>query len=203
MLLSELSEPALAAYLKAVPLLPFTPHTLTTKDTLQAVLRQVRERGYAIADQQMEPHIRTIAVPVRNIDGDVVAGINILIEGDAIPRREPAQVPAAAAAGRARVAGRAPALGAFSNALSAGTAAGPETRAFRRNRLSGPAPKPYPTWDGCRARLATVNPAEDDMRQGLSLWLLVLIAGSLFVVQPALAAERPASWSACNGSKRT
>ena len=90
-LLSELSEPALAAYLKAVPLLPFTPHTLTSKDALQAVLDQVRERGYAIADQQMELHIRTIAVPVRSIDGDVVAGVNVLIEGDAIPVAEFAQ----------------------------------------------------------------------------------------------------------------
>lgn len=83
-LLSELSAEALEAYLRAVPLLPFTPHTVTSKDALRAMLAQVRERGYAIADQQMEPHIRTIAVPVRSIAGEVVAGINVVIEGEAI-----------------------------------------------------------------------------------------------------------------------
>lgn len=42
-----------------------------------AELRQVRARGWAMTDQQLAPAIRSVAAPVRNGSGDVVAAINV------------------------------------------------------------------------------------------------------------------------------
>jgi IclR family pca regulon transcriptional regulator len=40
----------------------------------------VRSQGYAVADNMMEIGIRSIAVPVRDAAGTVVAGINVIIQ---------------------------------------------------------------------------------------------------------------------------
>ena len=45
---------------------------------MDKVLQQVRTQGYAIANQQMEIGLRSIAVPVRDKAGTVVSGINII-----------------------------------------------------------------------------------------------------------------------------
>ena len=46
------------------PLAPRTPHTLTSADALAAELRSIRARGYAVDDQENEPGIVCLAVPV-------------------------------------------------------------------------------------------------------------------------------------------
>ncbi|MFD9704452.1 IclR family transcriptional regulator C-terminal domain-containing protein [Lentzea sp. NPDC059081] len=42
-----------------------------------AVLREVRARGWAMTDEQLAPGIRSIAAPLRDGDGTVVAGLNV------------------------------------------------------------------------------------------------------------------------------
>jgi IclR family pca regulon transcriptional regulator len=49
---------------------------ITSKRTLLLELMQVRERGLAINDEGYAPELISIAVPVRNDGGDVVAAIN-------------------------------------------------------------------------------------------------------------------------------
>jgi IclR family pca regulon transcriptional regulator len=44
-------------------------------------LREVRESGFAFASQQMEARLCTLAVPVRDIGGHYVAGINVILQG--------------------------------------------------------------------------------------------------------------------------
>ena len=46
------------------PLAPRTPHTLTSAGALAAELRTIRARGYAVDDQENEPGIVCLAVPV-------------------------------------------------------------------------------------------------------------------------------------------
>jgi len=48
-----------------------------TDDEFIAELRQVRARGWAMTDQQLAPAIRSVAAPVRNGSGDIVAAINV------------------------------------------------------------------------------------------------------------------------------
>jgi IclR family transcriptional regulator, pca regulon regulatory protein len=42
-----------------------------------AALRQVRARGWALTDEQLAPGIRSVAVPLRDGDGTVIAALNV------------------------------------------------------------------------------------------------------------------------------
>ncbi|ADO44235.1 IclR family transcriptional regulator (plasmid) [Ketogulonicigenium vulgare Y25] len=54
-----------------------TPYTLTDPAALTAVLAQVRAAGYATIDQEVEIGLRSIALPLMNGHGRVVAAVNI------------------------------------------------------------------------------------------------------------------------------
>ncbi|MFD3308922.1 IclR family transcriptional regulator C-terminal domain-containing protein [Streptomyces sp. NPDC058694] len=54
-----------------------TPHTVTDPGALTAVLDRVREAGYALVDGELEEGLRSIAVPVRDRTGRVVAAVNV------------------------------------------------------------------------------------------------------------------------------
>lgn len=47
----------------------YTPQTLTDVDAIVKAVRLVRKQGYAISDQEYEPGLRSIAVPVHNATG--------------------------------------------------------------------------------------------------------------------------------------
>jgi IclR family pca regulon transcriptional regulator len=46
-------------------------------DGVMAEIRKAREHGYAVIDQELEPGLVAVAVPVRNLRGETVAAINI------------------------------------------------------------------------------------------------------------------------------
>lgn len=54
-----------------------TPHTLSDATALREDLRLTRERGYAIDNEENEPHIRCVAAPIRDSNGGVIGGISI------------------------------------------------------------------------------------------------------------------------------
>ena len=54
-----------------------TPKTVTDKAAVRAISAGVRERGYAVEDEECEPGIRCVAAPVRGADGVVVGAIGI------------------------------------------------------------------------------------------------------------------------------
>ena len=53
------------------------PRTLTTREALADDLALVRRRGYAVADEELEPGLVAIAAPVRDSSGAVVASISV------------------------------------------------------------------------------------------------------------------------------
>ncbi|MFE2419067.1 IclR family transcriptional regulator C-terminal domain-containing protein [Streptomyces hokutonensis] len=55
---------------------PLTPHTPTDPGALSAALERVRSQGYALADEELEAGLRSLAVPVRDRTGRVVAALN-------------------------------------------------------------------------------------------------------------------------------
>ncbi|MFI1357425.1 IclR family transcriptional regulator C-terminal domain-containing protein [Streptomyces sp. NPDC020898] len=59
------------------PLPPLTPHTVTDPAAFAGVLAEVREQGYALVDEELEEGLRSIAVPVRDRTGRVVAAVNV------------------------------------------------------------------------------------------------------------------------------
>jgi IclR family transcriptional regulator, pca regulon regulatory protein len=54
-----------------------TERTVTDVEALMAEIRKAREQGYAVIDQELEPGLVAVAVPIRNLRGEVVAAINI------------------------------------------------------------------------------------------------------------------------------
>jgi IclR family transcriptional regulator, pca regulon regulatory protein len=54
-----------------------TEKTRISVDAIMAEIRKAREQGYAIIDQELEPGLIAVAVPVRNLRGETVAAINI------------------------------------------------------------------------------------------------------------------------------
>lgn len=56
-----------------------TPRWQPSAGELEAALREVRAKGWALADQELAPGIRSIATGVRDGDGQVVAAINVTV----------------------------------------------------------------------------------------------------------------------------
>jgi IclR family pca regulon transcriptional regulator len=54
-----------------------TANTITDAGKLAAELTRVRTQGYAFVDQELELGLRSLAVPVRDRSGRVVAAINV------------------------------------------------------------------------------------------------------------------------------
>ena len=79
-LLASLAKPDLDSYLARVRIVRFTDRTPASPATLRRLLDDVREQGYAMADQLMEVGVVSIAVPVRDLSGRVVAGINVIAQ---------------------------------------------------------------------------------------------------------------------------
>jgi IclR family pca regulon transcriptional regulator len=51
---------------------------MISEKAIRKAMDDARNRGFYVSDQQWEPGICTVAVPVRNIDGNVIAGLNVL-----------------------------------------------------------------------------------------------------------------------------
>lgn len=76
-LLAALTPEELDAVLAAPSRSGVVPSWRPERDEIDAVLREVRAKGWALTDQQLAPAIRSVAAPVRNGDGKVVAAVNV------------------------------------------------------------------------------------------------------------------------------
>ena len=59
-----------------------TPQTITRADRLAAEIERVRAQGWAAVDQELEPGLRTLSVPLANRAGQVRAAINVSVSAD-------------------------------------------------------------------------------------------------------------------------
>nr|CAD6430337.1 IclR family transcriptional regulator [Rhizobium sp. Q54] len=69
----------------------FTSHTRTGLEELMEELVKVRREGFAIIDQELELGLCSIAVPLRNAHGQVVAAVNIGAPAAQIPANQLAE----------------------------------------------------------------------------------------------------------------
>lgn len=76
-LLAALPTEELDAHLAAADLQAFTPRSIADPQSLRAELATIGERGWAMVDQELEPGLRSIAAPIRDRDGRVVAALNV------------------------------------------------------------------------------------------------------------------------------
>ena len=66
-----------AAYLDRVILEPFTRHTVTSTERLDAILLRVDQDGFALVEDELEEGLRSVAMPVRDRAGAVVGAVNV------------------------------------------------------------------------------------------------------------------------------
>jgi IclR family pca regulon transcriptional regulator len=76
-LLAGLPDAAAEAVLDASDLRALTDRTIAGRAELLAELTRVREQGWAVVDGELEPGLRSIAVPLHGRDGAVIAAINV------------------------------------------------------------------------------------------------------------------------------
>ncbi|MEU9040558.1 MULTISPECIES: IclR family transcriptional regulator C-terminal domain-containing protein [unclassified Kitasatospora] len=78
-LLGALSEEELARQLAHVTLSRFTEGTVTDPGALTAAIRSAARDGYALVDQELEEGLRSLAAPVHDGRGRVVAAVNLAL----------------------------------------------------------------------------------------------------------------------------
>jgi IclR family pca regulon transcriptional regulator len=76
-LLAQLSDTELDGFLERVELERHTPATITDKSELKQRILEARQQGYAIADQELDSGLRSLAVPAFNANGRLLGAINI------------------------------------------------------------------------------------------------------------------------------
>ena len=83
-LLANLPPDELETVLPKIAFTRYTDRTVSSVEKLRQVLMTVRREGHAIIDQELELGLRSMAVPVRNPAGRVVAAINVGAHGQRV-----------------------------------------------------------------------------------------------------------------------
>jgi IclR family pca regulon transcriptional regulator len=76
-LLAGLPERELAAFFAALRMQPLTPTTIVDPAVLAAEIARCGRQGFSLVDEELEIGLRSIAVPVRDGGGRVVAALNV------------------------------------------------------------------------------------------------------------------------------
>jgi IclR family pca regulon transcriptional regulator len=76
-LLAALPPGELDRFLNSASLQAYTPHTVTDPSVLRAILAQVARDGMCLVDQELEIDLRSLAVPIHNSSGRVIAALNV------------------------------------------------------------------------------------------------------------------------------
>lgn len=87
-LLAALDDDSLHDYLNHADLQVKTSRTLHTPQALWECLQQVRQQGWCLVDQELEQGLRSLAVPVYDSSGHVLAAMNVSTHAGRVPARE-------------------------------------------------------------------------------------------------------------------
>lgn len=55
----------------------FTPRTVTAEDELRVILKEVADQGWCLLDEELEIGVRSLAVPLHDANGQVIASMNV------------------------------------------------------------------------------------------------------------------------------
>lgn len=66
----------------------FTQHTITSAARLRTLVAVAAEQGHAAIDQELEAGLRSVAVPIKDADGNVIAALNVAQHSGDIPLQE-------------------------------------------------------------------------------------------------------------------
>jgi IclR family pca regulon transcriptional regulator len=84
-LLAALPDEQLADYLEEATLSRLTERTIVDRDRLRAEVERTRSRGWCVVDQELEDGVRSVAVPIHDAAGRVVAAVNTSAHATRVP----------------------------------------------------------------------------------------------------------------------
>jgi len=87
-LLAHLAPKALDEFFERTQMVRLTERTVCDERTLRQILLQVRQRGWALVDQEVEEGVRSVAAPIRDRTGRVIAAINASAHATRAPVRK-------------------------------------------------------------------------------------------------------------------
>jgi IclR family transcriptional regulator, pca regulon regulatory protein len=76
-LLAGMEDDELDEYIKRTKFEKLTPHTVTDRRRFRSIVLKVRSDGFSLVDQELEEGVRSIAAPIRNRRGNVIAAMNV------------------------------------------------------------------------------------------------------------------------------
>lgn len=87
-LLAALDDAALADYLEHANLQIKTSRTLHTPEAICASIEEIRQKGWVIIDQELEVGLRSLAVPLKDSAGQVLAALNVGTHASRVTKQE-------------------------------------------------------------------------------------------------------------------
>ncbi len=87
-LLAHQPTPELGRYLKALKLEKLTEQTVSTKEALRKILKDCKKNGYASVEDELDYGIVSVAVPVFDANGDILAAINCSTATSRVHRKD-------------------------------------------------------------------------------------------------------------------
>ncbi|NCB02126.1 MAG: IclR family transcriptional regulator [Spirochaetia bacterium] len=77
LLLSHMSHENLDTYVETLEMIRRTPYTIVDKEEFKRQVREAKVKGYAVEYLEFGNHLHSIAAPITNRDGEVIATIGI------------------------------------------------------------------------------------------------------------------------------
>ena len=77
LLLAYRPVPEMRALLAGANMVKHTANTITNIHGLEAAFEEIRHQGYCMTDQELEIGVRSVAAPVRDSSGEVIASVNV------------------------------------------------------------------------------------------------------------------------------
>ena len=87
-LAAALPEEERRVWVNEVSLKKLTPNTVTSRAELGSLIEETRQQGFSIVDQELEIGLRSISVPIRDVDGNVLAALNVACPSSRISPEE-------------------------------------------------------------------------------------------------------------------
>ena len=88
LLLAHQPQPILEAFFDHAELRPRTLLTKISRPELEAAFQRARDMDYVLIDEELEPGLRAIAVPVRSQAGVVLAAISVSVKANKVSEGE-------------------------------------------------------------------------------------------------------------------
>lgn len=86
-LLAALPAARRDSVLDRLELRPYTPHTIVDASALRRALEEIRERGYAIDDEEYDDGVRCVAVPVMGGPNELIGALSISAPANRLTRQ--------------------------------------------------------------------------------------------------------------------